>query len=96
MKTTLLLIALAALTLSGCASYQQAINAGETSAAVTLRAAEDNNLRVLVFGICATPYSALILHPEIVPGVGSLCLPNGNFTNPANLLYAIPPAAVKP
>lgn len=89
---TLILAVLLAVGLSGCASYQQAINAGETSAAVTLRAAEDNNLRVLVFGICATPYSALIRHPEIVPGVGALCLPGGNLSNPAALLYAIPPA----
>ncbi len=78
-----------AATFTGCAGVQQAINAGEASAAVNLRAAEDNNLKVLVFGICATPYSAIIRHPEIVPGVGALCLPNGNLSNPANLLNAI-------
>lgn len=72
--------------LSGCAGVQQAINASEASAVVNLRAAEDNNLKVLVFGICATPYSAIIRHPEIVPGVSALCLPNGNMSNPANLL----------
>jgi hypothetical protein len=84
------IIAILALSLTGCASQLQAVKGMQSAAAVSLRAAEDNQLDLLVFGICATPYSALIRHPEIVPGVGALCLPNGNLTNPANLLYAIP------
>ena len=87
---TFMILALAALT--GCASQLQATKALEESAAVSLRAAEDNHLGVLTFELCGTPYSALVRHPELVPGVAAICLPNGNFTNPANLLMAIPPA----
>lgn len=80
----------AAIALTGCASQLQATKAMEESAAVSLRAAEDNHLGVLTFDLCATPYSALVRHPELVPGVAALCLPGGNLTNPANLLNAIP------
>jgi len=83
-------LAFGLLSLGGCASQLQATKAMETAAAVSLRAAEDNHLDVLKFDLCATPYSALVRHPELVPGVAAICLPNGNFTNPANLLYAIP------
>ena len=75
---------------TGCASQLQAIKAFNTAAAVSLQTAEDINLERLKFELCATPYSAIVRHPALVPGVAAICLPNGNFTNPANLLYAIP------
>lgn len=90
MKTTSLIIALAAVALSGCATQMQLVKGYESAAAISLRAAEDNQLGVLTFGLCATPYSAIVRHPEIVPGVMALCLPGGNLSNPANLLSAIP------
>lgn len=96
MKTKILLAALFALSLSGCASQLQMVSAAQSSAAVALRAAEDNNLSYLKFSLCATPYSAIIRHPEIVPGIGALCLPGGDRTNPANLLIGIVPTQNKP
>lgn len=86
---TLILIALG-LTLSGCASQLQFVKGAQSAAAVSLRATEDLNLSGLVFGLCATPYSAIIRHPDLVPGIAALCLPGGNLSNPANLLSAIP------
>lgn len=77
-------------TLTGCASLTQAYSAGATATAVGLKAAEDNSLATLKFGLCATPYSAIIRHPELVPGIGALCLPSGVNSNPANLLTTIP------
>lgn len=96
MKYTAILAALLALVVSGCASQLQAVKAMNSAAVVSLRAAEDINLERLSFELCATPYSALVRNPQLVPGVAAICLPNGNMTNPANLLTAIPPAAPKP
>jgi hypothetical protein len=85
-----LAITIGATLMAGCASQLQAVKAVQESAVVSLRAAEDNNLDRLHFEICATPFSALVRHPELVPGVGALCLPSGVLSNPANLLLGIP------
>ena len=89
MKT--LLYAALILWLTGCASTIQATKAFNEAAVVSLRAAEDVNLDRLRFEICATPYSALVRHPDLVPGIGAMCLPGGNLTNPASLLKGITP-----
>lgn len=89
----LIALLLVAAALTGCASQLQAVKAMNSAAVVSLRAAEDVNLERLKFELCATPYSALVRNPQLVPGVAAICLPNGNMTNPANLLTAIPPAA---
>lgn len=83
-----ILFILIALSLVGCATQQQMISGFESSAAVSLRAVEDNNLKVLVFSLCATPLSALIRHPELTAGAADLCLPNGGRSSPILLLQA--------
>jgi hypothetical protein len=88
MKTVITLFALCFL--PACASLQQGINAGEVSALVSIRAAEDNNISLWRLNACGTPFSAAIRNPDIVQGLMALCLPAGNASNPANLLNAIP------
>ncbi|WP_295991536.1 hypothetical protein [Rugamonas sp.] len=54
----LVLLALAVLT--GCASMQQAVNGYAAAAAVSMRAAEDENIRVWTADACGTPYAAAL------------------------------------
>ena len=91
MKSILAIVA--TISLSGCASQLQAVKGFNAAAAVSLKAATDINLERLTFELCATPYSALVRNPQLVPGVAAICLPGGNTANPATLLMAIPPAA---
>ena len=87
MKLIALAIAiLIAVSTAGCASVNQAYSAAAASALVDAQGAEDNALRTLVVGVCATPISAAIRHPEIVPGITALCLPGGNLSSPAVML----------
>jgi hypothetical protein len=83
----LLLIALL-LCLTAC-SIQPAINGAAASLVTGIKAAEDANINLWKLNVCGTPYSAVIRHPEIVPAVKALCLPQGDEANPANLLNAI-------
>jgi len=92
MKYLILPLAAAVAMLSGCASQLQAVKGFNAAAVVSLRAAEDINLERQVFEICATPFSAIARNPNIVPGIMGLCLPNGNASNPANVLNAVAPA----
>ena len=80
-----LLIALIS-SISGCASYQQAVDGGMTAAAVSLRAAEDTNIHLWTFNACATPLSAAIRNPQIIPALRALCLPGGGQSSPILLL----------
>lgn len=90
MKTIALAIAiLIAISTAGCASVNQAYSAAGASALVDAQGAEDNVLKTLMVGLCATPISAAIRHPEIVPGVTALCLPGGNMSSPAVMLEKI-------
>lgn len=57
--------------LSGCASVQQAING--YAAAVSARQAEDENIRIWTADACATPYSAAIRNPQVIPALRDLC-----------------------
>lgn len=75
MRGALLLLA----SLTGCASVQQAINGYEAAAAVSLRAAEDNAISVWTFTGCATPYSAALRNPRIIPALRALCGPLPTF-----------------
>ena len=84
MKTLIALIIAASLT--GCASYQQAVDGGMTAAAVSLRAAEDTNIHLWTFNACATPLSAAIRNPQIIPALRALCLPGGGQSSPILLL----------
>jgi hypothetical protein len=84
MKT---IVAILLLTMSGCASWQQALNGYESAALVSARAANDNILNVSITAICATPYSALIRHPELWEILPKLC--GGGMKDAATL----PPVA---
>lgn len=84
------LIALALVAaLSGCAGLQQAVDAGTASVAVSLRAAEDSNIRMWTFNACATPLSAAIRNPQIIPALRVLCLPSGGESSPVLLLEPV-------
>jgi uncharacterized protein YceK len=93
-----LLVALAVGTvilLSGCASFQQALNGYESAALVSTRAANDNVIAVWSTTACATPVSAALRNPQIIPALKVLCMSGGD-TTPASLLDAMqaqrPPA----
>ncbi len=83
---------IAALALAGCASFTQVASGYEASAAQGLRAAEDNNIQVWEFNVCATPFSAAVRHPEIIAAMRALCLPNAAAGSPATLLDVVPGA----
>lgn len=86
-----LIIIASLLALGGCASWQQAINAGEASALVSARAANDNVINLWTTAACATPFSAAVRNPHIIPALRALCVPGGYESNPAALLDAVPP-----
>lgn len=91
MKQTLTIIAILLTTLvTGCAGVNQMYSAAGASALVDARAAEDNVVRTWSVAACATPLSALIRNPQIVPALQALCLPGGALSNPATLMQAIP------
>lgn len=74
--------------LGGCASVQQAINGYAAAAAVSVRAAEDENIRVWTADACGTPYAAALRNPQILPALRDLCGPMP--------LFGAPPAALVP
>ena len=85
----LILPIVAMVVLTGCANVQQAIGAAEASAVVSVRAAEDNNIKVWAANACGTPFSAAIRNPQIVPALRALCLPAGDQASPVMLLDAV-------
>ena len=85
-----LIVIVAGVLLAGCANLQQALNAGEASALVSVRAAEDNNIKLWTLNACGTPFSAAVRNPQIVAALMDLCMPQGDRANPANLLNGIP------
>lgn len=86
MKTIIALISLYALT--GCASLNQAVSAAGASAIVSIRAAEDNNIKLWSANACGTPLSAAIRNPDIIPALKALCVPSGQDSSPISLLNA--------
>jgi hypothetical protein len=86
------LILLALVGLSGCATQQAAINAGEAAALVSIKAADDNAIRLWTVEACGTPLSAAIRNPQVIPALRVLCLPGGGDSSPVLLL----PDAPKP
>lgn len=64
---------LALVAIAGCASVQQAINGYAAAAAVSVRAAEDENIRVWTADACGTPYAAALRNPQIIPALRDLC-----------------------
>jgi hypothetical protein len=89
---TIVMVSVALLSLSGCASWLQAASAYNTSGMVSARAAEDLNVKVWTENACATPLSTIMRHPEIAGGLKALCL--SSSTGSANdVLAAIPATA---
>ena len=74
------------ISLSGCASVQQAVHGYGAAAIVAIKAAEDDNIAFWKANACGTPLSAAIRHPEIIPALRALCLPGGAAANPVGLL----------
>lgn len=74
------------ISLSGCASVQQAVHGYGAAAIVAIKAAEDDNIAFWKANACSTPLSAAIRHPEIIPALRALCLPGGAAANPVGLL----------
>lgn len=82
-------------TLIGCAGVQQVVTGYESSAIAGAKALHDNEIMVLKVGLCATPFSAAVRNPEIIPALKVLCLP-GASVSPAALLDAVPPVVIEP
>lgn len=85
MKTLALLAALA---LTGCASWQQAINGYEAAGLTTIQSANDNAIHVWTAAACGTPLSAVIRNPQVIPALQALCLPAGAAASPTAMLEA--------
>jgi hypothetical protein len=77
---------------TGCASVQQGIDAYGAAAVTGAQAANDTAIAANKIALCATPLSALVRHPEIVPAVRALCLPANGSGNVGQVLDAIPAA----
>lgn len=89
-KSTLILCLLALTALSGCAGFQQALTGYEASAYAGAKASNDNIIQVWKVAACATPFSAAVRNPEIIPALKALCVPAGAAANPSALLDAVP------
>jgi hypothetical protein len=81
-KATVLLIALA---LSGCASFQQGVSAFGVAAVDSAKTANDQAIFVWSTAACATPISAALRNPQVIPALKALCMPPAEAT-PATLL----------
>lgn len=86
MKRSLLMLALAG-ALTGCGSMIQAVNAYGSVAVSDARAANDTIITGWKLAACATPYSAILRNPEIIPALQVLCLPAQEVA-PSSLLRA--------
>lgn len=93
MKKSLLIISL--LALAGCAGMQQALTGYESAAYAGAKASNDNIIQVWKVAACATPFSAAVRNPEIIPALKALCLPAGAAASPITLLDAVPAAPPK-
>ena len=86
----LLLLAVIAASISGCAAVNQAYSAQAASAAMAARTAQDNVVETLMFTICAVPYGTVVRKPEFQPVAIAACLPKGSTS--ANDLLPTQPA----
>lgn len=100
MKKTILIVSLLALTIavSGCASVQQAVDAYGAAAITGAQATNDTLIKANIVALCATPVSALVRNPQLVPAVRALCLPakdSGNVGAVVDAIEAGAPTAAK-
>lgn len=98
MKKTIMILSLAMLaaSVSGCASVQQAVDAYGAAAITGAQATNDTLIAANKVALCATPVSALLRHPELVPAVRALCLPakdSGSVGQVLDAIEATQPAA---
>ena len=91
----LLIILAAACALSGCASFSQGVSAYEQAGVAGARLANDNIIVTWSTAACATPLSAALRHPEVIPALRALCLPAGTESSPAALLDTLTAGARK-
>ncbi|MES2320171.1 MAG: hypothetical protein V4631_22060 [Pseudomonadota bacterium] len=71
----LILIAVLACACTGCGSMIQAVNAYGAVAVSDARAANDTVIAGWTLAACATPISAALRNPQIIPALRALCLP---------------------
>lgn len=64
----------AALLLAGCST---AMTAYESAAYEQIKAANDNNLKVLKVAVCAQPLSAILRNPDFIPVAQAACVTPG-------------------
>lgn len=74
MKKSLLALALAS-ALSGCASFQQAVGAYGVAAVDSAKTTNDQMIYAWSTAACATPISAALRNPQVIPALRVLCLP---------------------
>lgn len=85
MKKTILICALMAL--AGCSTVMTGY---EATAVKAVKAADDNQIMLWTVAACATPYSAAIRNPQVIPALKALCLPNGADAAPATMFDGAP------
>lgn len=87
MKSIALIIAaVAAISMSGCAAVNQAYAAQAASSAMALRTSQDNVVDTLMFAICAVPYGTVIRKQEFQATAKAACLPKAETAAAADLL----------
>lgn len=86
MKSTILIASMFLLT--GCGSMLQAVNAYGTIAVDNAKSANDTIIAGWTTAACATPISAAMRNPQIIPALRALCLPTSEAP-PSALLDSI-------
>lgn len=79
MKKFLITMAVAG-TLAGCGTMNQAVNAYGTIAIDNAQHANDTIIASWSVAACATPLSAIMRNPQIIPALRLLCLPAGDVS----------------
>lgn len=96
MKKALILCAALAACLSGCGSLAPAVDAYGAAVITGAKAANDSIIAANKVAICATPVSALVRHPEMVPAVRSLCVPGTDTGNVGQVLDQVAASKLVP
>lgn len=81
-----LIAILAAASLSGCASMQQAIDAYGSSAITTAKHANDSYTLAWAAAACGTTVGAAFRNPQVIPALKILCAPPAVGTAAGDLL----------
>lgn len=84
MKKSMLMLALA-VSLAGCASFQQGVSAFSVAAVDSAKTANDQAIWAWSTAACATPISAALRNPQIIPALRVLCMASSDVV-PSSLL----------